>query len=127
MKKALEVKKDCCSGWGYRYGLENRKTVFSENTLYLIKNLMDENLTEKVLKKVYPYKVKFVSLEQWSEAFLNKTEGILLIDGISLSTFNSCPTIRRASDGMLIHSSGIWEKNKMGIVFFKWMSRKNMF
>ncbi|NOQ28415.1 MAG: hypothetical protein GQ564_23880 [Bacteroidales bacterium] len=60
----------------FQYYNENTKDI-KQKTLYLVKDEVAQNInTEAKIKKIYPYKVKFVTREEIEEAITNRDENV---------------------------------------------------
>lgn len=58
---------------------ENTKDI-KQKTLYLIKDEVSQNInTEAKIKKIYPYKVKFVTSDEIEEAITNRDEDVVYL------------------------------------------------
>jgi len=63
----------------FHYYNENTKDI-KQKTLYLVKDEVAPNInTEAKLKKIYPYKTKFVTREEIEEAITNRDENVVYL------------------------------------------------
>ncbi|MBI9054269.1 MAG: hypothetical protein JEY96_10665 [Bacteroidales bacterium] len=63
----------------FQYYNENTKDI-KQKTLYLVKDEVAPNVnTEAKLKKIYPYKTKFVTREEIEEAITNRDEDVVYL------------------------------------------------
>ena len=63
----------------FQYYNENTKDI-KQKTLYLVKDEVAPNInTEAKIKKIYPYKVKFVTREEIEEAITNRDEDVVFL------------------------------------------------
>jgi len=63
----------------FQYYNENTKDI-KQKTLYLVKDEVAPNInTEAKLKKIYPYKVKFVTTEEIEESITNRDEDVVYL------------------------------------------------
>lgn len=63
----------------FQYYNENTKDI-KQKTLYLVKDEVAQNInTEAKIKKLYPYKVKFVTREEIEEAITNRDENVVYL------------------------------------------------
>ncbi|MDA3953638.1 MAG: hypothetical protein PF485_08330 [Bacteroidales bacterium] len=63
----------------FQYYNENTKDI-KQKTLYLVKDEVAPNInTESKIKKIYPYKVKFVTRNEIEEAITNRDENVVYL------------------------------------------------
>lgn len=63
----------------FQYYNENTKDI-KQKTLYLVKDEVAQNInTEAKIKKIYPYKVKFVTREEIEESITNRDENVVYL------------------------------------------------
>jgi hypothetical protein len=63
----------------FQFYNENTKDI-KQKTLYLVKDEVAQNInTEAKIKKIYPYKVKFVTREEIEEAITNRDENVVYL------------------------------------------------
>ena len=63
----------------FQYYNENTKDI-KQKTLYLVKDEVAPNIgTEAKIKKIYPYKVKFVTREEIEEVITNRDENVVYL------------------------------------------------
>ncbi len=63
----------------FKYYNENTKNI-KQKTLYLVKDEVAPNInTESKIKKIYPYKVKFVTREEIEDAITNRDENVVYL------------------------------------------------
>ena len=97
------------------YKLNDLEDYLTENTLYIQKQKLSKKLLQnpEKIKKLYPYKIKIVSEEEWREAITGRLNGVLfadLIDGYGLDN-KAVVQIFHANTGRLI-SNGyyVWAR-----------------
>ncbi len=103
------------------YNSKSYEKTLKTNTLYLVENFISEEFEKEDIEKVYPYKFKIVSLQEWKDAFIHKKEGVILFDEArSLYPYHFTQyTLRKASTGESIFYSTFKWKGTSRTPFYK--------
>ncbi len=98
----------------YHYDSNLFEQTLTTDTLYLIKEFLDDKFKAKKISAIYPHQFKIVTPEEWKDVFINKKEGVILLDEAKSLYPNHVTqyTLRKASTGeLLFYSTYSWLNN----------------